>query len=199
MIALSPSAALVLREHREKQGEKITMESPIITSERREELGNFLNSMYISNHWRRLLKRAHLATKNGSPWHDIHLHTLRKYFATQCTNAGVKTAYREFWLGHRGGHMEESYFRGEVETHVEEYRKAIPYLNILAPDPQDYKALVEKVQFLEANGKHKQMDIQNLQKENMELKKRLNGFTLGSDQMSKLLRRIEKLEKQAQK
>lgn len=162
---ITPECKTMLLEyikHRKNLGEKITEESPLITSDRQEELGNFLNSGYVSNHWRRLLKRSHLATKNGSPWHDLHLHTLRKYFATQCTNAGIKTAYREFWLGHRGGHMEESYFRGEVETHIEEYRKAIPYLSILSPEPQDYKALVEKVKFLEENGKRKAYEIQML-------------------------------------
>ena len=174
---ITPEAKTVLLQyirHRESSGEKITEASPIITSDRQEELGNFLNSSYLSNHWRRLLKRAHLATKNGGPWHDIHLHTLRKYFETQCINAGVKTAYREFWMGHIGRYLEESYFRGEVETHIEEYRKAIPYLNILAPEPQDYKALVEKVKFLEENGRRKEIEIQKLQQklvEQEELKK----------------------------
>lgn len=149
-------------EHRKKLGEKITENSPLITSEREEELGKFLNSHYLSNHWRRLLKRAHLATKNGGPWHDIHLHTLRKYFDTQCINAGVKGPYKEFWMGHIGKHLAESYFRGEVETHIAEYRKAIPYLSILAPEPQDYKALVEKVRFLEHNGKRKDVEIEKL-------------------------------------
>ena len=174
---ITPEAKTVLLQyirHRESLGEKVAEASPIITSDRQEELGNFLNSAYLSNHWRRLLKRAHLATKNGGPWHDIHLHTLRKYFETQCINAGVKTAYREFWMGHVGRYLEESYFRGEVETHIEEYRKAVPYLNILAPEPQDYKALVEKVKFLEENGRRKEIEIQKLQQklvEQEELKK----------------------------
>jgi len=123
---ITPEAKTVLLQyirHRESLGEKITGDSPIITSERQMELGNFLNSTYLSNHWRRLLKRAHLATKNGGPWHDIHLHTLRKYFETQCTNAAVKTTYREFWMGHRGRFLEESYFRGEVSNREEMFWK----------------------------------------------------------------------------
>ena len=163
---ITPEAKNVLLQyvkHRENLGEKITESSPILTSDRQEELGNFLSSMYLSNHWRRLLKRSHLADKNGGPWHDLHLHTLRKYFETETINAGVKTAYREFWLGHSGRHMEDSYFRGEVETHLEEYKKAIPHLSVLTPEPQDYKALVEKVRFLEENGKRKDLEIQKLQ------------------------------------
>jgi len=84
-------------EHRTKLGESITNASPILTSDRKQELGNFLNSMYVSNHWRRLLKRAHLATKNGGPWHDIHLHTLRKFFETECINANVKDTQAYIW------------------------------------------------------------------------------------------------------
>jgi len=162
---ITPEAKKMLLQyvkHRQSLGEKITELSPLITSEREEELGNFLNSHYLSNHWRRLLKRAHLATKNGGPWNDIHLHTLRKYFDTQCINAGVKGPYKEFWMGHIGRHLAESYFRGEVETHIEEYQKAIPYLCILAPEPQNYKALVEKVRFLEHNGKRKETEIEKL-------------------------------------
>jgi len=162
---ITPEAKTMLLQyikHRQSLGEKITEASPLITSEREEELGNFLNSHYLSNHWRRLLKRAHLATKNGGPWHDIHLHTLRKYFDTQCINAGVKSPYKEFWMGHIGKHLAESYFRGEVETHIEEYQKAIPYLSVLTPEPQNYKALVEKVRFLEHNGKRKDTEIEKL-------------------------------------
>lgn len=162
---ITPEAKKMLRQyiqHREKQGEEITDRSPIITSVKENQLGKFLSPMYLSNHWRRLLRRSHLATKNGGPWHDIHLHTLRKYFETQCTNAGVKTTYREFWMGHTGRYLEESYFRGQIKTHIEEYCKAIPYLSVLAPEPQDYKALVEKVKFLEQNGKRKAAQIQML-------------------------------------
>lgn len=149
-------------EHREKLGEKITGLSPILTSDRKEELGNFLSSVHMSSHWRRLLKRAHLATKNGGPWHDIHLHTLRKYFETQCTNAGVKTSYREFWMGHIGRHLEEAYFRGEVETHLEEYRKAVPFLNVMAASQDEVKSMVEKIKLLEANGKRKDKELERL-------------------------------------
>jgi integrase len=179
-------------EHRRQLGETITDSSPILTSDRKQELGNFLNSMYVSNHWRRLLKRAHLATKNGGPWHDIHLHTLRKFFETECINANVKTAYREHWMGHTGVHLESSYFRGGEESHVEEYRKAIPYLNILTPQTEDYMGLIEKVKFLEENGKRKEMEIEKLRaqaEENIDLKNRQRKT---EDDLDKIITRLEK-------
>lgn len=194
---ITPEAKNVLLQyvkHRENLGEKTTENSPILTSDRQEELGNFLSSMYLSNHWRRLLKRAHLAKKNGGPWHDLHLHTLRKYFETEAINAGVKTAYREFWLGHSGRHMEDSYFRGEVETHLEEYKKAIPYLSVLAPEPQNYKVLVEKVRFLEENGKRKDVEIQQLHTQLSEYKNMLSTIER-IDREVKVLKRKEEARK----
>jgi integrase len=179
-------------EHRRKLGESITDSSPILTSDRINELGKFLNSMYVSNHWRRLLKRAHLATKNGGPWHDIHLHTLRKFFETECINANVKTAYREHWMGHTGVHLESSYFRGGQEKHEEEYLKAIPYLNILAPQTEDYTGLIEKVKFLEENGKRKELEIQKLRaqaEENIELK---NQQRKTDEELDRIITRLEK-------
>lgn len=74
----------------------------------------------------------------------------------------MKTTYREFWMGHTGRNLEESYFRGEVETHLAEYRKAIPYLSISAPDTQELTSLAEKIKFLEANGKRKDEEIAKL-------------------------------------
>jgi len=191
---ISPEAKKVLlqyMEHRRKLGEDITDASPILTSDKKRQLGNFLNSRYLSNHWRRLLKRAHLATKNGGPWHDIHLHTLRKFFDTECINANVKSAYREHWMGHTGVHLEASYFRGGQEKHVEEYMKAVPYLNILAPQTEDYTNLVEKVKFLEENGKRKEMEIQKLHaqaEENIDLKQRIQKTEKKLEGLEKMIR-----------
>jgi ribosomal protein L40E len=44
-----------------------------------------------------------------------------------------------------------------------------------------------------------QQKITELEKKNEELKQRLNGYSLSNEQIAELLRRIEKLEKQAQK
>jgi hypothetical protein len=33
-------------------------------------------------------------------------------------------------MGHKGGYLDESYFRAEEERHLAEYRKAIPYLTV---------------------------------------------------------------------
>ena len=112
-----------------------------------------------------------------------------------CTNAGVKTPYIEFWMGHTGRYLEDAYFRGQIQDHVEEYRRAIPFLTIMGPPPQDYEALAQRVQFLERNGKEKQKRIEELKaiieeliEERRELQKRIER--LDSQQEVKELREM---------
>lgn len=173
-------------EERKARGEKIAETSPLFTVEKGGYLGKPLPSAaYLSLWWNRLLRRGRLTQKSGK-WFEIHFHTLRKFFDTQCINAGVKQSYREFWMGHAGPYLEASYFRGEENTHLEEYRKAIPFLSIT----DETQGVAKEVQTLK-------QQIQQLRQENTLLKTRLNEATLSGDQVAELLRRIEKLEKQA--
>lgn len=124
-------ALLDYKQYRIDEGEEITDKSPLFTSTKRNEMGQFLShKQYLSTHWGRLLKRAHL-DKKSEGWFILHFHTLKKFAETQFINAGVTPSYREFWLGHKGAYLESSYFRGEEEKHLEEYRKTIPYLTII--------------------------------------------------------------------
>jgi len=123
-------ALLDYKKYREEQGEEITESSPLFTSVTKQNRGQMLNRTYISVHWGRLLKKAHLHKKSKS-WHVLHLHTLKKFCETNLINAGVKPSYREFWLGHKGLYLESSYFKGEEQEHLKEYRKAIPHLSII--------------------------------------------------------------------
>jgi len=43
---------------------------------------------------------------------------------------GVDASYREHWMGHKSGYLDESYFRAEEQNHLAEYRKAIPHLTV---------------------------------------------------------------------
>lgn len=173
-------------EERKARGERITEESPLFAVEKGGYLGKPLPSAaYFSLWWNRLLRRARLTEKSGN-WFKIHFHTLRRFFETQCINAGVKQSYREFWMGHTGPYLDASYFRGEEKSHLEEYRKAIPFLSIT----EERQGVVKEVRTLKEQ-------LQQLRQENLALKQRLNEDLPSSDQVQELLRRIEKLEKQA--
>jgi integrase len=65
----------------------------------------------------RLLKRAGLAKKSNR-WYELHIHTLRKYFRSNCI--GVDPSYRERWMGHKGLYLDMSYFKAEEQKHLED-------------------------------------------------------------------------------
>ena len=130
---ITPEAKKLLLEYleqRKKKGENVTSESPLFTTNFRNNRGKFLNKRGLDVHWIDLLKKAFLNEKSKR-FHVLHFHTLKKYAETQFINAGCNPSYREFWLAHSGQYLESSYFRGEEQKHLEEYRKAIPHLSIL--------------------------------------------------------------------
>jgi len=120
---------------------------------------------------------------------EVRLYSLRKWFRKMAGQAGVD--FVNFWMGHTSAlGVDLHYFSKDVEHHREIYReKALPYLRIEGATPYEK----------ESNFRQLEQKIEELEKKNLELKQRLNGFTLSSDQVQELLRRIEKLEKLAQK
>jgi len=125
---ITPEAKKALKqylEERERTGERLTPESPLIGDAQHK--GKFISVEAYEKVWARLLKRAGLADKSNK-WYQLHIHTLRKYFRSNCV--GVDPSFREHWMGHKGGYLDESYFRAEKERHLAEYRKAIPHLTV---------------------------------------------------------------------
>lgn len=139
---ITPEAKKALQEYieeRKRTGEKLDAESPLIGDAWNH--GTFPEVQDLQRSWYRLLERSGLAQR-GKKWHTFHLHTLRKYFRSNCV--GVDPSYREFWMGHKGGYLDESYFRAEEHLHVAEYRKAIPHLTVQAT-ATDEKSLRKKM------------------------------------------------------
>jgi integrase len=125
--------------------------------------------------------------RKGRKPQPLRLYCLRKFFRKFAGPAGVD--FVNFWMGHKLG-VDEHYFSHDVEHHRKAYaEKAMPNLRILEPS-----ALATERTIIELRNR-----IEELENKNRELKNRLNGYMLTSDQVKELLRRIEKLEKQAQK
>lgn len=123
---ITPEAKRLLleyRRYRESNGEEIRPGSPLI-----EYNGKSITLSAFEHKWAALLAKAGLAER-AQRWHKLHLHTLRKFFRSNCI--GVDPSYREFWMGHRGGYLDESYFRADEGKHLEEYRKVIGNLSIM--------------------------------------------------------------------
>ena len=128
---ITPEAKQELKsyiEDRERFGEKVTKDSPLFTDAYNS--GKFIDNDGFGKVWKRLLKRVGLAKKSKN-WYELHIHTLRKYFRSNCV--GVDASYREMWMGHKGQYLDLSYFRAEEQRHLDEYRKVVQYLTIQEP------------------------------------------------------------------
>jgi hypothetical protein len=77
--------------------------------------------------------------------HELHFHTVRKYFRTQCEISGVPRSFWDFWMGHSGGYLDEAYFRAAELEHVAQYRKAVPSLS-LETQPESFKQELVKME-----------------------------------------------------
>ncbi len=124
----TPEAKKALTEYleaRKRAGENLTVESPLIGDSYFK--GNNISVESYEKVWHRLLKRSGLAQKSNK-WYKLHLHTLRKFFRSNAV--GVDSSYRESWMGHKSGYLDESYFRAEEQQHLAEYRKVIVHLSI---------------------------------------------------------------------
>jgi integrase len=127
---MTPEARNVLLEYKaflERKGRKVDGENFVIANDKYKD--ERLTASSIQMFWERLLRTAGLAEKSHM-YHVLHFHTLRKFFKTACTNAGCKREYTEFWMGHTGQGLDDSYNRFTIKEHLEEYRKAIPHLSI---------------------------------------------------------------------
>jgi integrase len=126
-------------EGRRRAGETLKHDSPLFEGSQRK--GKFVTLENFERVWYRLLKRAGLDEKSNRQY-MLHVHTLRKYFRSNCV--GVDPSYREAWMGHKGGYLDESYFRAEEKEHLAQYRLAAPHLMIYAT-PTDEKNLRKKM------------------------------------------------------
>ncbi|MCJ7469622.1 tyrosine-type recombinase/integrase, partial [Candidatus Bathyarchaeota archaeon] len=139
---ITPEATHCLKEYiawRKRQKENITPDSYMIGSVyiadkdkktgHATPFGQAVTGDTLAKTWVRLLENAGLDQKSYK-WHELHFHTLRKFFKSECVNAGIKNQYIEFWMGHSGGYLDSSYFRESLKEHIAEYQKAISHLCI---------------------------------------------------------------------
>jgi integrase len=112
----------------------------------------------------------------------ISAHGLRKYFNVELQAARVPREWRYQIMGKKTSVYDEN----RQSKLFEAYREAYGNLRVYGADAN---AEMEKLK----------RSLEELRTENKEMRERLNGYALSGDQVAELLRRIEKLEKQAQK
>jgi len=131
----------------------------------------------------------------GKP-RELRLYNLRKYFRKQAHHGDATIEYVNFWMGHRANYKaphipasDDHYAsRENIEFQRQLYREhSMPHLRLETATPSETEKTIEEMR----------MELDELRQENLKLKERLNGYVLSESQVSELLRRIEKLEKQA--
>jgi len=143
---ITPEAKEMLIEwkrYRESNGEAIMSDSYLFPGRR-----GHLTVSSFERRWYRILRKVGLDHRSHNQY-ELRLHTLRKYFRSHCI--GVDSSYREHWMGHKGGYLDESYFRAEEQRHLQEYRKVIPHLSLYPTEQNELeirkKALLDFVKF----------------------------------------------------
>jgi integrase len=126
---ITPEAREAVKKHfsqREKNGEKLGPESPLIKAPMAD--GNTTYDS-VAQAWRRCLRRAGLDEKSRGTY-VLHLHTLRKFFRSQVEGILTKSI-REALMGHVSGeYLDRNYLRIPEQKMAEWYRKAVPALTV---------------------------------------------------------------------
>jgi len=182
---LTPEAKTSLQQYlteREQAGEVLTPESPLISDYNYK--GSFITLEAFEKIWARLLKKAGLNQKSNR-FYFLHLHTLRKYFRSNCI--GIDASYRERWMGHKGLYLDMSYFKAEEPLHLAEYRKVVHYLTIYALPTEEKKLRSQML-----------MDFAKLQGYEPEQLKKLEDVLARSKDIEEGISEFRKLGEQAQ-
>jgi len=159
---------------REMKGEVITEDSYVITSESR--LGYQVTDGYFSNRWNKILKQLRMRKvisnnikTQSAIRYDLHLHSLRKFFRTMCSNARVRNSFRELWLGHKGKGHADAYerFKGNEDEHLNDFLLLEPLISIHSQS---------QLNSIEARQQLGNKKIQNLETELTKLREIVLGY-----------------------
>jgi integrase len=93
-----------------------------------------------------LFKRAGLTVQNGERRHPLHPYSLRKFFRTNMSHAGVPDPYIRYFMGQKG-YLDDSYFRANENMLREMYMKGMPMVTISQSQKPD------KIEMLKAFAK----------------------------------------------
>lgn len=78
--------------------------------------------------------------------YELHPHSLRKYFDTYLSVAGVEQSFKAKLMGHKN-YLDDNYFRANQDQIAKEFEKVIPYLTIgkgIKIEDKRVKSLIEE-------------------------------------------------------
>ncbi|MEM4204785.1 MAG: site-specific integrase [Candidatus Methanomethylicaceae archaeon] len=174
---------------RERNGEKLTPDSPLISAEWRR--GSPMGRNAISHRWIELLRASNMNQK-GRRWNLYRIHGLRKFFKSWATMSGVSKDLVEYWMGHRSSiaqtyllpNLEESSDPKIIEKVMVEYRKVEPALTIFSDEEkikelenkieQQAKIIEERERQFEEQKKFWVAELENMRRQLAEMEKRFD-------------------------
>jgi len=172
---ITPEARRILEEYLKTRG-TLNPDASLFAKESKGIGKQFDYCSNVSRQWTILVKRAKLLEKAANSRNfTLHGHSLRKFFQTHCKLAGCRADFVDFWMGHHptgsNQYLNDSYFRPDLQTHIEEYRKAVSHLQVFE---QDTKKLSELEKDMEA------LKLQNFNLKN-QLETIISHFNLKDD------------------
>jgi integrase len=125
-----------------------------------------INHSSYTKKWHRCLRLTRLNQRDkNSNIHVLHIHTLRKYFETRMSFAGVPEAIYQELEGHEG-YLNGSYKRYTEEELKEAYLKGLPNLLVFETLPLEHNERITKIE-------EKDKEIEELRKTQEELTKQM--------------------------
>jgi integrase len=181
-------ALLDYRRSRERMGEKIVSDSPLIAVEkwnRAIEKGVPLavSSKALSNEIGRLWVKAGFRTSHKKTHEFKQVHGFRKFFRTRCESSGVSTVFVEMLMGHKVG-LAGNYTKPTPKELAEQYAKAIPSLTL--SEAAEAKSVIEK-KVLQSDRR-----VVDLERENLRLSQRLDRIEKGYDELKQMFDKFMK-------
>ncbi|MHC3128920.1 MAG: tyrosine-type recombinase/integrase [Candidatus Bathyarchaeota archaeon] len=169
---------------RKSVGEQLTPDSILIGKEQPNHSNEHCSVVPMSRHWRRTLIRNGLMP-NGSKWHPLHFHTLRKFHTTM--TATVRS-YPPIWRGQKQGeYLDASYFRPSLVMHVKAFLQVENKLQLESN---------KNIQRLRIEAEEQKNEVSQLKKVIEMQNQRLNGLASGMELSSSQLKKIIELVKE---
>lgn len=101
--------------------------------------------------WNNMLRKANLEERDlTTEIRKLHIHTLRKYFRTNLTYAGIPLDVVEALMGH-SGYLTDAYQRYSIEQLAEMYKKAANAISIFEDEVELNNIQEEQAQLKEEN------------------------------------------------
>jgi integrase len=169
------AALLSYRRSLEENGEPIGAEYYIFPADRHPDKKMSISAWQYR--WYRLLRRTKLTEKSVDQY-LLRTHGLRKFFRSRAV--GLDSSIREYFMGHRGGYLDQSYLRMSEAELYSAYAAIMPRLEVeVSEAEEETQELKKQIQALktqlEKEKSHNEYNDERFDKLDKKVEKLLMG------------------------